>query len=1769
FDFEGQPLTVTGGTFTGTYGTLTLNANGTYSYTLFASDQALAQGETVVDSFNYNVSDGTSSDTGTLRITINGVNDAPAANPDAASGTENQVLNVNVLANDTDVDHGAILSLLSAAAPGGKGMATVVGNQLQFNPGTDFDHLAQGATETVVVNYTMQDEHGATSSSTLTITVTGTNDAPVAVADTASGTENQVLLIDVLANDTDVDDGHSLTLTAASAPAGHGSAAIVSNQVEFDPGTDFDHLAQGAIATVVVSYTIQDEHGASSSSTVTITVTGTNDGPVAVADTASAGENQTIVVDVLANDTDVDDGHSFTLVSASAAAGQGTASVVGNQVQWNPGGDFDHLAAGATATVVVNYTMQDEHGAASSSTLTITVTGTNDAPVAVADTAATTENAPVTIDVLANDHDPDDGAVLTVTAASAPVGQGSATIVGNQVQFDPGTDFDHLAAGATQVVSVSYTIQDEHGASSSATVAVTVTGTNDAPVAHADTASGTENQVLNISVLANDTDVDDGAVLSLVSASAPSGKGIAAAVGSQVQFNPGTDFDHLAAGATEIVVLNYVMQDEHGATSSSTVTVTVTGTNDAPVAVADTAATTENAPVTIDVLANDHDPDDGAVLTVTAASAPVGQGTATIVGNQVQFDPGTDFDHLAAGATQVVSVSYTIQDEHGATSSATIAVTVTGTNDAPVAAADSATTSENAPVTINVLANDHDADDGATLTVTAASAASDQGSATIVGNQVQFNPGTDFDHLAVGESQVVTLSYTIQDEHGATSSSTIAVTVTGTNDAPLIDAGNTIASGSVTELPNNDPGENVTVHHADGSVAFTDADTSDVHSASATAQGAGYLGSFTLDPVNDGTHNVGWHFAVSDAALDSLNAGQTVVQTYTIEVADGHGGFADQDVTVTIHGAADNVAPVANDDSYSAIGNVVLHVPATTGVLANDSDDQPLGGGAGQTHVGAFDATSAHGGHVSMNPDGSFDYVSAPGFNGTDTFTYTLTDADGATDTATVTVGVSQHVWFIDNSAAGSNLGTEDNPYTSIAAFNAAQGTAAGPHANDIVYLRTGTGTYAEADGIHLLNGQTLVGGGEDLVIGSTLVEHAAATRPTITVTGAGHDGVDLALNNHVSGFDIGSVTRAGISDSGGSVGTATITDVGKSGTGQVADIDQGGTVHITLNNAGSTGSTGGAIDLENISGDFTVTGATNIAGATGGGVDVTGGVNLAVALQGGLTAATGASDAVHFTGNAGSSSLAIAGLHLTTTTGAGLVVQNGGTIAVTGSGNTITSGTGSAVNISHATIGAAGVTLESVTSTGGSADGIVLDTAGTGGFTVTGIGSVGGSGGAISGKTGADGVAPLQGIGVYINATSNVSLANMEISTNSNGGIVGTNVTNFTLADSTVHLGNGSNSSEAGVSFTNLTGTGSFLGDVLAGSSGDNLHIANNAGSLNLTIADSASDQAIVGTNNNVTGNDGAHIETSGTANLTLTIDGVDFQGARANLLEVTANGLSTQDLTISHNNFHNSQSSISGEGGVLLNGGGAGSNIHVDYAVENNSFTGANGNALAAFYTQQAGDIRGYIADNIIGIDDGIAGTQGSSGGGVGIFAGLEKVAGAGNASYSVNIVNNGVFDIDSGVAGIELRSNGGQAANSAVLEATVTGNTVAQLGENVFTALYALVGGNALSGDFARLGLDLHNNILDASGASFGDNAVYLEQVSSDAHYYFPGYSGSADGEGFGGTASDDLNSFFAGHGNVMTNGGFASFPGGVDALDIHGATGDPLVHPPFHP
>jgi len=196
----------------------------------------------------------------------------------------------------TDVDHGAVLTYALIDAPF-DGLTFAPNGGYTFDPTNKaYDHLAEGAKQDLLVHYRATDEHGASSDSTLTITITGTNDAPVAMPDVAATGENQPLAIDVLANDTDVDDGHSFTLVSANAPSGKGSAVVVDGKVAFDPGTDFDHLSEGETETIQLAYSMTDEHHAPSSSTVALTIIGANDAPTAVPDIATTDEDHPVAI---------------------------------------------------------------------------------------------------------------------------------------------------------------------------------------------------------------------------------------------------------------------------------------------------------------------------------------------------------------------------------------------------------------------------------------------------------------------------------------------------------------------------------------------------------------------------------------------------------------------------------------------------------------------------------------------------------------------------------------------------------------------------------------------------------------------------------------------------------------------------------------------------------------------------------------------------------------------------------------------------------------------------------------------------------------------------------------------------------------------------------------------------------------------------------------------------------------------------------------------------------------------------------------------------------------------------------------------------------------------------------------------------------------------------------------------------------------------------------------------------------------------------------
>ncbi|EKE75966.1 Ig-like domain-containing protein [Gallaecimonas xiamenensis] len=427
------------------------------------------------------------------------------------------------------------------------------------------------------------------------------NQAPVAKADSASTSAGKSVSIPVLANDSDP-DGDSLTITGTSGV--NGSASISGSSIVFTPASGFS-------GTETFTYSISDGKGGTASANVSVAVGAANSSPVAVNDSAVTSAGKSVSIPVLANDSDPD-GDSLTITGTSGV--NGSASISGSSIVFTP-------ASGFSGTETFNYSVSDGKGGSASAVVSVAVSAANRAPVAQADSAATSAGKSVSIPVLANDSDPD-GDTLTITGTSGV--NGSASISGSSIVFTP-------ASGFSGTETFNYSVSDGKGGSASASVSVAVSAANRAPVAQADSAATNAGQSVTIPVLANDSD-PDGDTLTITGTSGVNGS--ASIVGSSIVFTP-------ASGFSGTETFTYSISDGKGGNASATVSVNVAAVNRAPVAVND-SATTSGGSVVIAVLANDSDPD-GDSLKVTA----IGQGNKGSVrlnaDGTLTYTPGNRF----------------------------------------------------------------------------------------------------------------------------------------------------------------------------------------------------------------------------------------------------------------------------------------------------------------------------------------------------------------------------------------------------------------------------------------------------------------------------------------------------------------------------------------------------------------------------------------------------------------------------------------------------------------------------------------------------------------------------------------------------------------------------------------------------------------------------------------------------------------------------------------------------------------------------------------------------------------------------------------------------------------------------------------------------------------------------------------------------------------------------------------------------------------------
>jgi VCBS repeat-containing protein len=723
----------------------------------------------------------------TVNFNIIAVNDAPVAVPDVGSTNEDTPVSGNLLTNDTDVDGPALTVvgftvLGQSYAPGsvatlpGVGTLTVLANgDYTFTPAPNYNGTVPA------IGYTVSDGT-LTSSSTLTLTVSAQPD-PAVIGGQASGAtiEDDKTSATGTLTVTDPDAGEAAFVPRTAVAGSHGSFSINAAGVWVYTLNNADPAVQalGAGQTLPPeTFTVTTIDG--TTQVVTITITGTNDAPVAVGSGFTVAEDAAVVNgSVSATDVDANAKLSFALNGAPPA---GLTFNADGTYSFNPSNPaYQSLGVGQQQVITVPFTVTDDQGATSTKNLVITITGTNDAPVAVASAFTVAEDAPVVNGSVAA-TDIDANAVLTF-ALNGPPPAGLIFNANGTYSFNPSNAaYQSLGVGQQQVITVPFTVTDEQGATSTKNLVITITGINDAPVANPAEFTVTEGGALfNGQVTA--TDIDANAVLTFA-LNGPAPAGLIFNPNGSYSFDPNNPaYAALGAGQQQVITVPFTVTDDQGATSTRNITITIIGTNGAPIAVGSAFTVAEDAAV-VNGRVSATDPDGNAVLTYALNGAPPAGLTFNADGSY-RFDPANAaYQSLGVGQQTVITVPFTVTDDQGATSTKNLVITVTGTNDAPVAVASAFTVNEDAPiVTGSVTASDIDANAVLTFALNGAPPA---GLIFNANGTYSFDPSNAaYQSLASGQQRVITVPYTVTDDQGATSTKDLVITIIGTNDAPL------------------------------------------------------------------------------------------------------------------------------------------------------------------------------------------------------------------------------------------------------------------------------------------------------------------------------------------------------------------------------------------------------------------------------------------------------------------------------------------------------------------------------------------------------------------------------------------------------------------------------------------------------------------------------------------------------------------------------------------------------------------------------------------------------------------------------------------------------------------------------------------------------------------------------------------------------------------------------------------------------------------------
>ncbi len=283
------------------------------------------------------------------------------------------------------------------------------------------------------------------------------NSVPLPEDDSFDVREDSQQLLDVLANDTDIDPGDRLRVDHIAEPPEHGATEVTGNGILYTPDPDY-------VGRDSLRYEVRDLFGATTTARVTVRVLDVNDPPTAVDDLLEVSEDTPAnILPVLANDEMAPDTDEVLLIQEVGAARHGSVIISGEgtELEYTPEEDYVGIDS-------FTYTIEDGRGGESTATVTVQILNTNDLPVAEADAYTLPADGPeVALTVLDNDSEIDPGDRISIAGFPARPEHGSVRTDGRNIYYT-------VERGYSGEDSFTYRITDLNGATSSAQVTLEV-----------------------------------------------------------------------------------------------------------------------------------------------------------------------------------------------------------------------------------------------------------------------------------------------------------------------------------------------------------------------------------------------------------------------------------------------------------------------------------------------------------------------------------------------------------------------------------------------------------------------------------------------------------------------------------------------------------------------------------------------------------------------------------------------------------------------------------------------------------------------------------------------------------------------------------------------------------------------------------------------------------------------------------------------------------------------------------------------------------------------------------------------------------------------------------------------------------------------------------------------------------------------------------------------------------------------------------------------